>query len=345
MITYKTGNLFSEDAEALVNTVNCAGVMGRGVALQFKRQFPENFKTYEKACKQKTIVPGKMFVYKTGNVINPKFIINFPTKRHWRGASRIEDIKAGLVDLVNVIQTYDIKSVALPPLGCGLGGLKWNDVQEQIEKTLNYKIKAKVTVFEPNGTPNPEEMPRNRQVPKITPGRAALVRLVHRYLSGLLDPFITLLEVQKLMYFLQESGEMLRLRYTKGTYGPYAKNLSHVLNAIEGHFLSGYADGGDKPDKQLELVAGAYEDISAYLVEHPQNNAYFKRVSDLVEGFESPFGLELLATVHWVVKKEHASTIKQVIDGVYSWNPRKNQFDQRQIKLAHSVLKNKDWLE
>lgn len=344
MITYKTGNLLSEDTEALVNTVNCVGVMGRGIALQFKRQFPENFKDYEKACKQESVVPGKMFVHETGNLTNPKYIINFPTKRHWRGASRLEDIEAGLTDLVSVIKEYNIKSIALPPLGCGLGGLDWNVVRKQIENKLNDFIGIEITVFEPKGAPDSGKMVNNRKVPNMTPGRAALVELVQRYFSGLLDPIITLLEVHKLMYFLQESGENLRLKYTKAAYGPYAENLRHVLNAVEGHLLSGYADGGDKPDKQLKLVPGAYEDASKFLVEHHQTKEHFDRVSALVEGFESPFGMELLSTVHWVASKENASTIDQVMNAVYSWNERKQQFNKRQIELAYNVLTEQGWL-
>jgi hypothetical protein len=146
------------------------------------------------------------------------------------------------------------------------------------------------------------------------------------------------------MYFLQESGENLRLQYTKAVYGPYAENLRHVLNAVEGHLLSGYADGGDKPDKQLKLVPGAYEDASRFLAEHQQTKEYFKQVSDLVEGFESPFGMELLATVHWAATKEQASTVEQIIDSVYGWNERKKQFNRRQIELAYNVLCEKGWL-
>jgi hypothetical protein len=132
----------------------------------------------------------------------------------------------------------------------------------------------------------------------MTSGRAALIGLMDRYLAGLMDPFVTLLEVHKLTYFMQEAGEPLRLRYVEGFYGPYAENLRHVLRAIEGYFVSGYADGGDRPDKQLQLVPGAVRDARAFLEDHPQVRARFDRVTGLVEGFETPFGLELLSTVH-----------------------------------------------
>lgn len=344
MITYKTGDLLLEDVEALVNTVNCVGVMGRGIALQFKKQFPTNFKVYEKACKQESVVPGKMFVHETGNLTNPRIIINFPTKRHWRGASRIEDIESGLQDLVSVINKHDIKSIALPPLGCGLGGLDWTLVRSKTESTLLNLTSVDIRIFEPTGAPESENMVKNRQVPKMTPGRAALVELVQRYLSGLLDPFVTLLEVHKLMYFLQESGEILRLHYTRAIYGPYAENLRHVLHAVEGHFLYGYADGGDMPDKQIKIVPGAYEVASSFLKEHGETRENFDRVSRLIHGFESPFGLELLATVHWVVTREHVYVLDDVVNSVYAWNERKKQFTERQIELAYNVLYEKGWI-
>jgi O-acetyl-ADP-ribose deacetylase (regulator of RNase III) len=344
VITYKTGDLLSEDAEALVNTVNCVGVMGRGIALQFKKQFPDNFKVYEKACKREEVIPGKMLVFKTGNLMNPQFIINFPTKRHWRGASRLEDIESGLNGLASVIRDYGITSIAIPPLGCGLGGLDWDVVRLKIEHALAEFSSVDIVVFEPNGAPESGKMVKNRKVPNMTPGRAALVELVYRYFSGLLDPFITLLEVHKLLYFLQESGEDLKLKFVKAAYGPYAENLRHVLHAVEGHLLSGYADGGDNPDKQLKLVPGAYEDASEFLKQYQQTKKHYDNVSDLVEGFESPYGMELLSSVHWVAAREEARTIGQIVDSVHQWNDRKKQFNTRQIKLAYKVLSEKGWI-
>ncbi len=344
MITYKTGDIFKEEADAIVNTVNCVGVMGRGIALQFKKRFPENFKVYETACKHKEVVPGKMFIYETGSLIGPKYVINFPTKRHWRGASRMEDIESGLRYLAGVIAQLHIKSIALPPLGCGLGGLEWDEVRARIENVLSTLSDIEIIVFEPKGAPEAEKMVKNRKIPNMTPGRAALVELMYRYLAGLLDPFVSLLEVHKLMYFLQESGEPLQLQYQKNTYGPYAENLRHVLNAVEGHLLSGYADGGDKPDKELRLVPGAYEDATKFLQEHPQTKQHFDKVSELVEGFESPFGMELLATVHWVVTKEDAKSKEQLVAKVHQWNDRKKQFTPRQIELAFNVLTEKGWI-
>jgi len=343
MIKFVTGNIFCNNAEAVVNTVNCVGVMGRGIALQFKKHYPENYNAYELACKRNEVVPGKMFVFETNQLVNPKYIINFPTKRHWRGASRIEDIEVGLIDLVNVISELQISSIALPPLGAGLGGLDWNIVRKKISVKLGKLSNVDITVYEPSGTPSSEQMASNKAIPKMTTGRAALVSLTHRYLRGLLDPFVTLLELHKLMYFLQESGEPLRLRYVKAFHGPYAENLSHVLNAIEGHMLSGYADGGDKPDKQIKLIPGAAQEASAFLINCPDTMEHINRVSELIDGFETPFGMELLATVYWVATHE-VKTLSEIIIQTYEWGAQKQMFSQRQIGLATQHLVEKSWI-
>lgn len=345
MIRYKTGNMIIENVEALVNTVNCVGIMGRGIALQFKNAFPENFKSYADACKRNEVQPGRMFVFKTGQLTNPHYIINFPTKRHWRGKSRIEDISAGLIALAEVIRSLDIRSIAIPPLGSGLGGLNWSDVRPRIEATLKEFSDLNVVIFEPRDASEDIRVNRSSEVPTMTAGRAALVGLMHRYLGGLLDPFITLLEVHKLMYFMQHTGEPLRLIYAKGPYGPYAENLRHVLKAVEGHQVSGYADGGDAPDKQLQLVPGALEDAISFLQNKAETQARFEKVSNLVEGFESPFGLELLSTVHWVICEEHVQTMDEVVERIYAWNIRKKQFSRRQITIAVDVLTSKGWID
>jgi len=344
MIEFRTGDILRADTEALVNTVNCVGIMGRGIALQFKNAFPGNFHSYADACARGEVQPGRMFVFETGELGHPRWIINFPTKRHWRGKSRIEDIEIGLQALVDVIREKGIRSIAIPPLGSGLGGLVWSEVRSRIEAALYPLTSVHVVVYEPNGSPAPERMTHVREVPKMTAGRAALVELIHRYLGGLLDPTVTLLEVHKLMYFMQEAGEPLRLRYTQAPYGPYAENLRHVLHAIEGHLVSGYADGGDAPDKLLTLVPGAIDEAEHFLEQHDDTRSRFDRVAALVEGFESPFGLELLSTVHWVIAREGAGILDDVVARTYAWNPRKRQFTRRQIDIAMRVLREKGWV-
>ncbi|MDD2943806.1 MAG: macro domain-containing protein [bacterium] len=344
MIEFKQGDILHEDVEVLVNTVNCVGVMGRGIALQFKKIFPENFKFYEKACQQGQMRPGQMLVYQTGQLINPRYIVNFPTKRHWRGKSRIQDIKEGLTALAEIIEKLKITSIAVPPLGCGLGGLEWSEVRPLIVDALQSLDGVRVIIFEPSADRDIANMAHVKEIPAMTAGRAALIELMSRYLTGLLDPYVTLLEVHKLMYFMQEAGEPLQLRYAKAQYGPYAENLRHVLHKIEGHYLSGYADGGDTPDKPLSLVPGAVEDAAKFLLKHPETRSRFDKVSRLVEGFESQFGLELLSTVHWVMKKENARSFEEVADSTYAWNERKKQFTRRQLRLAMDLLTEQNWV-
>ena len=184
---------------------------------------------------------------------------------------------------------------------------------------------------------------RGREVPKMTSGRAALIGLMDRYLNGLLDPFVTVLEVHKLMYFMQVAGQPLQLRLAKAPYGPYAENLRHVLNEVEGHFISGYADGGDRPDKRLELVPGAAENAAEVLRRSRRTRGRFDRVADLVDGFESAFGLELLSTVHWVLVHDAPAVRDDLVTLTYAWNERKRRFSPRQIGLAAEVLTDKGW--
>ena len=343
MIHITKGDVLSADAEALVNTVNCVGISGRGVSLQFRKALPENFKAYEAACRRGEVQPGRMFIFETGRLTNPRYIVNFPTKRHWRGMSRMGDIEVGLEDLVREIRQRGIRSIAIPPLGSGLGGLDWARVRPRIEAALKKLPDVDAIIFEPTGAP--EVTARSTEVPKMTAGRAALVGLMRRYLAGLMDPFISLLEVHKLMYFMQEAGEQrLRLRYAKAPYGPYAENLRHVLTSVEGHLVSGYYDGGDDPEKQIELVPGAVQDAEQFLNDHPETRSRFDQVADLVQGFESPFGLELLSSVHWVAKREGALTADDAISRVYAWNERKRRFTELQIRLAWDVLREKGWL-
>jgi O-acetyl-ADP-ribose deacetylase (regulator of RNase III) len=342
MLEFKRGDLLNEDAEALVNTVNCDGFMGRGVALHFKRAYPENFRVYAAACKRGEVQPGRMLVVPTGLLTNPRFIINFPTKRHWRENSRIEDIEAGLLALVHEIRSHGIRSIALPPLGSGLGRLPWSKVRARIEAAVADLSDVRVIVFEPS-----EQAPapiRPTAMPVMTAGRAALLGLMERYLSGLMDPTVTLLEVHKLMYFLQVAGEPLSLRYVEAPNGPYAENLRHVLNAMEGHYINGFEGGGDSPGMELTLLPGALDAARTALADHPETRARFGRVAGLVEGYESAFGLELLATVRWVASGNQPTSPDLIRDAVYASDPRKRRFSEAQIAKAAQDLSDQGWL-
>lgn len=337
MIKYKQGDIFSEDVEAIINTVNCVGVMGRGLALQYKNNFPNNFKIYANACKQNKVQPGKMFVTETEQLVNPKYIINFPTKRHWKGKSKIEDIESGLLDLVQIIKRHNIKSIAIPSLGSGLGGLDWNIIKKTIKHALINVQNIDIVIYEPL---DDVSVVKNisKKVPKMTEGRAALIGLMNKYLEGMLDPFISLLEIHKLVYFMQEIGEPLKLDFKKAQYGPYAQNLRHVLNAIEGHFIDGYVDGGDAPHKQIKLIPGAIADANKYLEDKTKTKNNFTKVANLISGFETSFGLELLSTVHWTIKHDNVDSIDSLTSTIYNWNEGKKKFSKRQINIAKNIL-------
>jgi O-acetyl-ADP-ribose deacetylase (regulator of RNase III) len=343
MIKITQGDILKADVEALVNTVNCIGVMGRGIALQFSKAFPENSKVYKSACDQKQLHPGMMLVCDLNRFENPRYVVNFPTKRHWKGKSRIEDIKSGLKALIEEVRKRNIHSIAIPPLGCGLGGLDWKQVRPMIENAFESLPNINVLLYEPAGAPAAEIMVKEKTSPKMTVGRAALLGLMRRYLEAVMDPFVSLLEIHKLSYFMQEAGENLRLRYSKGLYGPYAENLRHVLSHIEGYFISGYGDAEDRPDIQIELNHEAAAQAETFLKSHDNTRERFERVGNLIRGFETPFGMELLATVHWVATRENASVVDEAISKTYAWNDRKRMFQEEHIHIAWDVLEQKGW--
>ncbi len=344
MLKLIKGDILKADTEALVNTVNCMGIMGRGIALQFRKAFPDNFKVYESACDKKQLHPGKMLVCDLNRFENPRYVINFPTKRHWKGKSKIEDIESGLKALIEEVSKRNIRSIAIPPLGCGLGGLNWQKVKAMIEKTFEALPQVQVLLYEPAGAPEAEVMVKEKKLPKMTIGRAALLGLMNRYLEAVMDPFISLLEIHKLMYFMQEAGEKLKLKYSKAPYGPYAQNLRHVLNVIEGHFIRGFADGEDRPDIQIELLPEVAKQANLSLKNNTETQERFERVVNLIKGFETPFGMELLSTVHWVTTRENATTVDEAIEKTYAWNDRKRMFQEEHIRIAWKVLEEKGWL-
>ena len=355
MIQEAHGNLLDAEAEALVNTVNTVGVMGKGIALQFKRAFPDNFKAYKRACDQKVVELGRMFIWDAGALASdgPRYIINFPTKQHWRSKSKLADVRAGLDDLVRQIEDLSITSIAVPPLGCGHGGLRWEEVRPLIERAFEHLPDVQVLLFPPEGAPAANSQPVRTETPKMTPGRAALIGIMQRYLPFAVD--ITAVDIQKVMYFMQESGEPLRLNYVKGRYGPYADNLRHVLSSMEGHFIRGTGDGSAKALDSLpfEVLNEAKPAAAALLASQPGTSARMERVTRLIEGYESTYGLELLATVHWASRREDNGslraeplTLDQAEQVVGSWNRRKERlFTPQHVAKAFARLREQGWLD
>ncbi|WP_077342338.1 type II toxin-antitoxin system antitoxin DNA ADP-ribosyl glycohydrolase DarG [Pseudocolwellia agarivorans] len=349
MITYQKGNILHDQSDAIINTVNTVGVMGKGLALQFKKAFPENFKEYKKACDDHSMITGKVLSVPLNSMSPPFFIINFPTKAHWKGKSKLEYIEQGLDSLKAEVKRLNLKSVAIPALGSGLGGLPWQDVEQLIQSSLAEFPEVNWLLYPPQEAPKAEVMPNNTKRPKMTIGRAAVIGLIDRYVSTGFNYRLSLLEVQKLVYFLTAVGEPLnKVVFQKHHFGPYADVLRHVLDKMEGHFISGYADGLNKPETPIELKKDAAQEALAYLGTHKDTKERFDRVAKLIEGFESQNGMELLSTVHWVLTQESDGndvTSESLVKQVHNWSRRKAQMKPAHIIAAWNRLKEQNWLE
>jgi O-acetyl-ADP-ribose deacetylase (regulator of RNase III) len=340
MIESGSGDLLDADVEALVNTVNTVGVMGKGLALQFKRRFPANFATYAAACKRGEVEIGRMLVVETEEPTGPRYIINFPTKKHWRDPSRLEYVTAGLSALIDEVQARGIRSIAVPPLGCGNGGLAWSDVEPLIERAVAGLPEVRVVVFPPSDI-RPELAPGRSADKPLSRARALLVKVIDAYAS--LDYALTKIEVQKLAYFLQVAGEDLRLRYAKQQFGPYADQLRHVLIDMEGTLLTGVT--ADAPRAEIRLLPGATAAADQLIGDDLEARARLERVGRLIRGYETPYSMELLATVHWVASHEGARTPAEARDRVQSWNERKKaRYRERHIEKAWQRLESEGWI-
>jgi O-acetyl-ADP-ribose deacetylase (regulator of RNase III) len=344
MVNEISGDLLNADVEALVNTVNSVGIMGKGIALQFRQAFPDNYAAYAAACKRGEVEPGKMFVFHAGTFHNPKWIINFPTKRHWKGKSKLQDIESGLLALVDLVRNEHIKSIAVPPLGCGNGGLDWNVVRKRIHHAFAELPAVTVQLFTPSGAPAGEQMRIATARPKMTAGRAAIIGLMGRY--AVPGYRLALLEIQKLAYFLQCAGEPLKLEFQKQRYGPYSETLHFVLQRIEGHFVRGYGDRSRSAS--IAVLPEAMKEAEGFLASERETLERFQRVSALIDGYETPYGMELLSTIHWVAMVEdNAAKDKPevAISAVQAWNEHKRKtFTPERIVKAWDRLKAEHWL-
>jgi O-acetyl-ADP-ribose deacetylase (regulator of RNase III) len=346
MITFRQGNLLQARAEALVNTVNTVGVMGKGIALMFKERFAENFQQYAAACKAKQIKTGKMFVTQVHELDGPRWIVNFPTKQHWRSPSQMAWILDGLQDLRRFLIENQVKSIAIPPLGAGNGGLKWADVREKIETALG-DLNTEILVFEP--TAEYQNVAKRTGLETLTPARALIAELIRRY--WVIGMECSLLEIQKLAWFLEQAianncpgDNPLNLQFVAHKYGPYANRLEHLLNHLDGSYL--HCEKRISDASPLDTIW--FDDERRTLVQaYLQSEAKpympaLEQTTELIDGFESPFGLELLATVGWLLTKESVEpTLEAVRKGLHHWRggagaaERKNRlFDDRVLGIA-----------
>lgn len=343
MIRYVRGNLLEAPAEALINTVNEIGVMGKGIALMFHDSFPDSAREYEEAAKAGNVKVGRMLATRNPSLIGPRWIIHFPTKKHWRQPSKMEWVRSGLNDLVRVVREENIHSIAVPPLGCGNGGLEWSQVKSEIESAAAHLPDVEVIVYEP--TNEYQNAPKREGIEELTPARALIAELVRRY--SVLGLECTNLEVQKIAWFISREIEELNLhdpldlRFIANRYGPYADRLRHLLNGLDGSYLhceKRLADAGPLDliwfeDAKRELVKGYLEspDAARYL-------PALERTTKLIDGFESPLGMELLATVDWLLSKGgRARSVEDLRLGLERW-PGGNSAAQRKSKLFDDRL-------
>ena len=348
MMRFLQGNLLDAQAEALVNTVNTVGVMGKGIALMFKEAFPNNFRAYEYACKHGEVRVGHMFVTENPALSGPRWIINFPTKQHWRQPSKMGWITQGLQDLRRVVAERGIRSVALPPLGAGNGGLDWQDVRPEVERALGDLKDVEVLVFEP--TEKYQNVAKPTGVEKLTAARALVAEMVRRYWVLGID--CTYLEVQKLGWFLERTVRTLEIEdpfkdlgFVPDRYGPYSERLRHLLNALDGTYLHCDKRLGDAgPTDTIWFDEQKRKHVDLFFQQ--EDNHRLRRVLDVtadpIDGFESPLGLELLAPVDWLIVREHCEpSVVGVLSGLRNWpagpsaaERKLKLFDQRLIGMA-----------
>lgn len=322
MIYYKVGNLLDSKAEALVNTVNTVGVMGKGIALQFKQMFPNNFKIYKDICKNKELKVGELLVTKDDALFGGrKIIINFPTKTSWRLPSEYKYIEDGLDELVKVIKEHNIKSIAIPPLGSGNGGLDWNKVKQILEKSL-ADLDCEIFIYEPNVAI--QEVLKKERV-KLTPARAMLLSVLYNLVRN--GEFVSEFSSEKIAYFLQRFGakEAFNLEFKPNFYGPYSGKVKHVLYYLNGSYIMGYNSKDKKPFEELGIVPDAESDVNEFLGK-PENNLYkevVEKTKKFLNGFYSPFGLELLSTIDFIITEKKVDGQEAIIKELENWSDRK----------------------
>lgn len=337
MIYFIKGNILDSSAQALVNTVNLAGVMGKGIALQFKKAFPDNFIAYKAACKNNQISIGRLFVYKEQNMLEDKIIINFPTKTDWRKPSEYEYIEKGLEDLANVVNDYNISSIAIPPLGAGNGGLNWHKVKSIIEDKLSH-LDIDIYIYEPSEA-IAEKMKRERV--KLTDARALMLYVLFDLVRH--GEYVSEFSSEKVCYFLQKFGadNIFNLNYKPNYYGPYSGKVKYVLNYLNGSYLMGYSDMNKRPFEQLSLVPDSYEQIKNYVERNHLLAEIAKKTMSFLDGFYSDFGLELLSSVDYILS-EYGNNLSddEIYEQLKIWTRRKAVLfsDKNYIDIARKHI-------
>ena len=340
------GDLFDADVEALVNPVHCAGLMKRGLCRQFKTRFPENFDRYESACDADALAPGDVLVHDQGGLFGdaqrPRYILNVATKDHWRDASRPANIRAGMAAVVNEVQARSISSLAVPALGCGGGGLDWPTVRPLLTDPLRLLDDVRVLVYAPRSADVGTADESGATVPEMTRGRALLLTTLDAYASP--DDTLSPHAAHNLAYLLQGTGEALHLQFEPGQYGLRAPGLTAVLRHIDGHFIEGVDP--DHQDAPIRLRPDALEEADRTVREAPGAATRRRRVEQLIEDIDTPDGLELLATVGWIVRHNPQARRRPeaAVRAVQDWSRRKaERFASEHIGAMWTRLRRHGW--
>ncbi|MEV5032118.1 macro domain-containing protein [Sphingobium sp. LMC3-1-1.1] len=337
-LTFKSGDMFAEPVQALVNTVNCVGVMGKGVALEFKQRWPENFKVYKQACDSKRLKPGTILIFDTHQLFatdGPRYLVNFPTKKHWRAKSELSYIEDGLEALVDEIRKFGITSIALPPLGCGNGGLDWADVRPLIVEKMGELEDVETIIFAPKEEADLPEYSDKAHLSMTYP-RAMLLRSLAE-LEKFFDGAFDRISLQKIVYFLQALGVNFGLKFERNLFGPYSDVLKKALISFE---KSGMISGFLTEDRRAHVTPSGVAVADDYL-KYTADGAdeLVDQLSKLVQGYESPYGLELLSSVHWLAHHEKHFPVERIIEEMRGWNERKrNTFEENSIRAAYARL-------
>ena len=356
MIHYVKGNLLESDAQALVNTVNTVGVMGKGIALQFKEAFPENFRVYYNACRKKELHIGNMLVVEDSNLSSgSKLIVNFPTKTHWRYPSEYSYIEQGLQSLRREIQTRCIQSIAIPPLGSHNGGLDWLQVKQMIERTLGDLV-CEIYLYEPSDVII-DRMKSERA--KLTPARAMLLTMLADLTKN--GEFASVFAAEKLVYFMQRLGaaDIFKVEFKPYYYGPYSGGkVAHVLYALNGSYIKGMGGMENRPFDYIWLLDDVEREASEFIA-GDKNAVLLKDICEktkaLLRDYYSNYSLELLASVDYLLnnvpelhnwKNDDDDNVLDILtEEIQNWSKRKEQMFRRNfLREAYHYLKGQNEL-
>lgn len=321
--------------------------MGKGIALQFKEAYPDNFRTYRKACKEGAFTVGQMLVTYQNDLYGNggRYVINFPTKTDWRKPSEYIYIEEGLKALKREIVERNIKSIAIPPLGSSNGGLNWLKVKALIESALS-DIDCDIRIYEP--TRRIEEKMKAERA-KLNVARAMLLDVACDLTAH--GEFLSEFAAEKIVYFLQRFGasDIFKLTYKPYIYGPYSGKVRYVLHHLNGSYISGMSDLNNRPFDYIWLLSGTPEAVREFW-EKEENKEYQKiseRTKRFLSGYYSNFGLELLASVDYILQNEmddkdanDDKIVLCVLKHINNWNERKKKlFTEQYIRTAISYLK------